>query len=96
MAGSRRLRRFFFVITFNFVIVVIIIIVIIVVRVVFFLVIFIIVFRDDVEMDGMRLNDFQLGFTLDASYDFAFFHFVFVEINFYATLWAMNHGQRPP
>ena len=43
-------------------------------------------------MDGMRLRDFQFGFTLGAAQDFALLHFVFIDINFGATIGAANHG----
>src|ERR1700756_600102 len=45
-----------------------------------------------VQMDGMRLRDFQFGFTFRTAQDFALFHFVFVHINFGATIGAANHG----
>jgi hypothetical protein len=47
---------------------------------------------DDVQMDGMRLRDLQLGLALGAAEDFPFLYFVFIDINFRGTFWATDHG----
>jgi hypothetical protein len=60
----------------------------------FFLFVFVIVqiLGDDVEVNGMGLRDFELGFTFRATKDLALFHFVFVNIDFGGTLGAADHG----
>jgi hypothetical protein len=60
----------------------------------FFLVVFVIVqiLGDDVEVHGMGLRDFELGFTFRATKDLALFHFVFVNVDFGGTLGAADHG----
>src|ERR1700730_3981472 len=60
----------------------------------FFLVVFVIVqiLGDDVEVNGMGLRDFELGFTFRATKDLALFHFVFVNVDFGGTLGAADHG----
>jgi hypothetical protein len=57
-----------------------------------FVVLFIEVVGDRIEMDGMRLGNFQFGFTLWAAQDFALLDFVLVHIYFGATIGAANHG----
>ena len=57
-----------------------------------FLVLFIEVVGNRIEMDGMRLGNFQFGFTLWAAQDFALLDFVLVHIYFGATIGAANHG----
>jgi hypothetical protein len=47
---------------------------------------------DGIQMNRMGLRDFQFGFTLRAAQDFALLDFVFVDINFGATIRAANHG----
>jgi hypothetical protein len=62
--------------------------------VIIFLVLFVVIvqiFRDDVQMDGMRLRDFHLGFALGAAEDLAFFDFVFVHVDFGGTFGAADH-----
>jgi len=58
----------------------------------FFVVLFIEVVGNRIEMDGMRLGNFQFGFTLWAAQDFALLDFVLVHIYFGATIGAANHG----
>ena len=55
-------------------------------------VIFLLVVGNDVQVNGMRLRNFQLRFALWATQDLAFFHFIFIDINFGGTLRAANHG----
>jgi hypothetical protein len=63
------------------------------VLILFFLVfLFIEVVGNGVEMDRMRLGNFQFGFTLWAAQDFALLDFVLVHIYFGATIGAANHG----
>src|SRR5215475_11396370 len=59
-----------------------------------FLVVFFIihVVGNEVEMDGMRLRYFELGFAFRATQDFAFFDFVFIDIDFGGTFRAADHG----
>jgi hypothetical protein len=57
-----------------------------------FLFFFVEIVGNGVQMDGMRLRDFQFGFTLRAAQNFALLHFVFIDINFGATIGAANHG----
>jgi len=59
---------------------------------VFILFLFVEVVRDGVQMDRMRLRDFQFRFTLWAAQDFALLDFVLIHVNFGATIGAANHG----
>src|SRR5215831_14612953 len=59
----------------------------------FFLVVII---GDEVEMHGMGLRDFQLGFALGTAQNLAFLDFVFIHIDFGGTLRATNHGSSLP
>jgi hypothetical protein len=64
-----------------------------VVLILFFFVFLVIeVVGNRIEMDGMRLGNFQFGFTLWAAQDFALLDFVLVHIYFGATIGAANHG----
>jgi hypothetical protein len=53
---------------------------------------FIQIIGDEIQMDGMRLRNLELGFTLGTAQDLAFFHFVFVHIDFRGTFRATDHG----
>jgi hypothetical protein len=57
----------------------------------FFVVFFIQIFGDDVQVNGMSLGDFELRFTLWATENLAFFHFVFVDVDFGGTFGAADH-----
>jgi hypothetical protein len=59
---------------------------------VFLVVLFVQIIRDDVQMDGMRLRNFHLGFALGATQDFAFLDLVFVDVDFSGTFGAADHG----
>ena len=87
-------RLFLVVFFFVFVEVVLFLIVFFLDFVVFaFFVLFIIkVVGNGIQMDGVRLRDFELRFTLRAAQDFALFDFVFIHVNFGATIGAANHG----
>src|SRR6476661_8501957 len=50
------------------------------------------IIRDDVQMDGVRLRDLELGFALGATQDLAFLDLVFVDVDFGGTFWTTNHG----
>jgi hypothetical protein len=50
------------------------------------------VIGDEVQMYGMRLGDLELGLTLGAAQDLAFFNFVFVHIDLCGALGAADHG----
>jgi hypothetical protein len=58
----------------------------------FLVVLFIQIIGDEIQMDGMRLRDLKLGFALGTAQDLAFFHFVFVHIDFCGTFGATDHG----
>jgi hypothetical protein len=58
----------------------------------FFVFIVVEIFGDDVEVNGMDLRHLELGFTLGATEDLAFFDFVFVDVDFGRTLGAADHG----
>src|ERR1700676_339589 len=58
----------------------------------FFLVVIIQIFRNDVQVHGMGLRNFQLGFTFRATQNLALFHFILVDVNLCGTLGAANHG----
>src|SRR5262244_2579218 len=60
--------------------------------VLFFLVFVVEVVGNGIYMDGMRLRDFQFGFTFGAAQDFALLYFVLIHVNFGATIGAANHG----
>jgi hypothetical protein len=62
------------------------------VLVIIIVVIVISVFGDEIQMDGMRLRDFELGFALGATEDFAFFDLVLIDVDFCGTFGAANHG----
>src|SRR5579859_8029257 len=58
----------------------------------FFLVVVIQIFGNDVQVNGMGLRHFELGFTFRATQNLALFHFIFVDVNLCRTLRAANHG----
>jgi hypothetical protein len=58
----------------------------------FFLFLVVEVIGNGIQMDGVRLRHFELGFALRAAQDFALFHFVLIHVNFGATIGAANHG----
>jgi hypothetical protein len=60
--------------------------------VLFFFLVFVQIFGNGIELDGVRLEHFELHFTLRAIQNFAFFYFVFVHVNFRGTFRAANHG----
>jgi hypothetical protein len=65
--------------------------------VVFFLFVLFVLFvvevvGNGIYVDGMRLRDFQFGFTFGAAQDFALLYFVLIHVNFGATIGAANHG----
>jgi hypothetical protein len=62
------------------------------VLVIIIVVIVISVFGNEIQMDGMRLRDFELGFALGATEDFAFFDLVLIDVDFCGTFGAANHG----
>jgi hypothetical protein len=43
-------------------------------------------------MNRVSLSDFEFSITLVAAQDFAFFHFVFVEVNFGVAFGTSGHG----
>jgi len=55
------------------------------------LVFFVKIVGDGIQRNGVRLRHFQLALALRAAQDFSLFHFVFVHVNFCATLWAAEH-----
>ena len=54
--------------------------------------VFIFVIGDHDEMNWMRLGDFEFRVTFGARHDFAFFHFVFIEIEFSVAFRTSGHG----
>src|SRR5216683_1508395 len=59
----------------------------------FFLVLlFVQIIGDEVQVDGMRLRNLEFGFALRTTQDFAFFDFVFIDVDFGGTFGATNHG----
>src|SRR6266404_1089033 len=52
----------------------------------------IVIIRNDVQMDGMDLRDFQLGLAFRATENLAFFDFILVDVDFGGTFWAADHG----
>jgi hypothetical protein len=59
---------------------------------IFLVVLFVRIIGDEVQVDGMRLRDFEFGFTLGTTQDLAFFDFVFIDIDFGGTFRATDHG----
>src|SRR5258707_4894819 len=59
---------------------------------VFLVVLFVRLIGDEVQVDGMRLRDFEFGFAFGTTQDLAFFDFVFVDIDFGGTFRATDHG----
>jgi len=58
-----------------------------------FLVIFVVeVVGDRIQMDWVRLGHFQFHFAFGAAQDFALLYFIFIHVNFGATIGAANHG----
>src|SRR5467141_886414 len=57
---------------------------------VFLVVLFVRIIGDEVQVDGMRLRDFEFGLALGTTQDLAFF--VFVDIDFGGTFRATDHG----
>src|SRR6266404_2158158 len=58
----------------------------------FLVVLFVQIIGDEVQVDGMRLRDFEFGFAFGTTQDLAFFDFVFVYIDFGGTFRATDHG----
>jgi hypothetical protein len=58
-----------------------------------FLVVVIIIFvvRDDIQVDGMRLRNFEFGFAFRATENLAFLDLVFIDIDFGGTFRAADH-----
>jgi hypothetical protein len=57
-----------------------------------FFVIIVEVVGNKIEMDGMGLRDFEFGLAFGTAQDFAFFDFVFVNVDFGGTFRAADHG----
>src|SRR5258708_6642588 len=47
---------------------------------------------DRIQMDRVRLGHFQFHFAFGAAQDFALLYFIFIHVNFGATIGAANHG----
>src|SRR5207302_7248161 len=58
---------------------------------VFLVVLFVRIIGDEVQVDRMRLRDFEFGFALGTTQDLAFFDFVFIDIDFGGTFRATDH-----
>jgi hypothetical protein len=58
----------------------------------FLVVLFVRIIGDEVQVDGMRLRDFEFGFAFGTTQDLAFFDFVFIDIDFGGTFRATDHG----
>src|SRR5229473_6787953 len=54
------------------------------------------IFGNDVQVNGMGLRHFELGFTLRATQDLALFDLIFVDIDLCGTFRAADHGFHPP
>jgi hypothetical protein len=58
------------------------------------LIVFVIVIvRDGIDLDGVNLHDFHLGFALRTGQDFTFLDFVFVNIDFSGAFRTPDHGE---
>ena len=64
----------------------------------FFLILleFIAILGDDVELNRMDLHDLEFDVAFRTGHDFAFFHFVFVQIDFRIAVGTAGHGVFPP
>ncbi len=64
----------------------------------FFLIVleFIAILGDDVKLNRMDLHDLEFDIALRTGHDFAFFHFVFVQIDFRIAVGTAGHGVVPP
>ena len=58
---------------------------------VLFLFFFIQVIGDKVQMHGVRLRDFELGFAFGTAQNLAFLDFIFIHVDFGGTFRATNH-----
>src|ERR1700676_669366 len=58
-----------------------------------FLVVVVIIFvvGDDIQVDGMRLRNFEFGFAFRATENLAFLDLVFIDIDFGGTFRAADH-----
>ena len=94
MAGAtNRLGLFLFVVVFILFEVVLVFFLLLDFVVFFLFVLFVVeVVGNGIYVDGMRLRDFQFGFTFGAAQDFALLYFVLIHVNFGATIGAANHG----
>jgi len=64
---------------------------------VFFLVfLFVQILRNDIEVDGMGLRNFELRLALGTAQNLALFHFVFVHVDFGGTFGTADHVCIPP
>src|SRR5690348_6565782 len=59
---------------------------------VFLLILLVLIVGDEVQIDGMYLRDLEFGFAIGAAKNLAFFHFVFVHIDFSGTFRATDHS----
>ncbi len=59
---------------------------------VLFVFLFVEILGDEVQVDRMHLRNLQLGLALRATQDFAFFDFVFIDVDFGGTFRAADHG----
>jgi hypothetical protein len=94
-AKRRGPRRLLFVFFFIFLVVIIIVDEVAIfpgLAFVFLVVLFVRVISDEVQVDGMRLGNLQLGFAFRTAQDLAFFDFVFIDIDFGGTFRATDHG----
>jgi 8-oxo-dGTP diphosphatase len=58
----------------------------------FLVVLFVGIIGDEVQVHGMRLRDLELRFAFGTTQDFAFFDFVFIDVDFGGTFRATDHG----
>ena len=59
----------------------------------FILVILIVlIIRNEIEVHGMRLGDFEFRFALGTAQNLPFFNFIFIDIDFRGTFRATDHG----
>src|SRR2546430_1791562 len=56
------------------------------------LVLFVQVVGDEIQVDGMRLRNLELGFAFRTAQNLAFFDFVFVNIDLGGTFRTTDHG----
>ena len=62
-------------------------------RLLVFFFLLVVIIRNGINLDRVNLDDLHLGFALGTGQDFAFFHFIFVDVNFSSAFGTADHGE---